>query len=567
MYQRMKQFLWRPGWKTGLILVIVIISLILPRVLALGRYVTADEPTWEIRSANFYYALSKKDYKDTYQTAHPGVTTMWEGAIAFHLKFPNYQEAGQSDIGDAKLIKVFHRHGSDPMEVLATARLMVVMTIVITLSASFLFAKSLFGTLPSLVGFLLIAFDPFHVAHSRFLQTNGLLSSFIFFSFLAYLYYLQTRKWYALIISGIAAGLSFMTVSPGLLLIPIVGLTTLFDLYEFRTKLRDYGIKRLVAQVLIPLTLWGVVSLITVIVIWPAMWTQPLQTASKIASYSMNAVEGEVGGAQLVEAYNTENGLDSNYLYFYPLSYLWRGTPIVLIGLVLVTLVILLDRSSILKPGTRRNIIALGLLVVVFTIIMSMGTKKTDRYYLPVYLPLDIIAAIGWVSAARYLTKINAKFESVNLLYLVSIIVIAAQMLVTVRHYPYYLTYYNPMLGGGKKAQESMIIGWGEGLNEAALYLREIPGVKKLNILSWYPLAFNWYSFGLGFEAQPIRISAEADKETLKEFLLSDYAIIYINQVQRNYPRQLLEYLEKLEPEYSIWLKGIEYVRIYKLSP
>ncbi len=45
-----------------------------------------------------------------------------------------------------------------------------------------------------------------------------------------------------------------------------------------------------------------------------------------------------------------------------------------------------------------------------------------------------------------------------------------------------------------------------------------------------------------------------------------DYAIIYINQRQRNYPEDLLQYLEEQTPEHTIWIDGVDYARIYRLT-
>ncbi|MEZ4610894.1 MAG: hypothetical protein R2838_11745 [Caldilineaceae bacterium] len=35
-------------------------------------------------------------------------------------------------------------------------------------------------------------------------------------------------------------------------------------------------------------------------------------------------------------------------------------------------------------------------------------------------------------------------------------------------HYPYYLTYYNPLVGGTWSAPYVLFAGWGEGLDQAA---------------------------------------------------------------------------------------------------
>jgi hypothetical protein len=64
-----------------LLLVLVLAAYLTPRLVALDRLVTVDEGYWLGRSANFYEALVSGDLANTYQFAHPGVPTMWAGAI------------------------------------------------------------------------------------------------------------------------------------------------------------------------------------------------------------------------------------------------------------------------------------------------------------------------------------------------------------------------------------------------------------------------------------------------------------------------------------------------------
>jgi hypothetical protein len=174
-----------------MVLALIGVAFAAPRLLGLGRFVTADEPTWGKRAATFYLALSKGNYAATFLSPHPGVTTMWAGAGAYQLKFPKYLRVGELRIGDSELFEKFYRHGPRPIEVLATARALVVLLNLAVFLLGFIFARRLFGLLPALVGFLLIAFDPFYLAHSRLLHVDALLSSFLFLSVLAYLVFLQ----------------------------------------------------------------------------------------------------------------------------------------------------------------------------------------------------------------------------------------------------------------------------------------------------------------------------------------------------------------------------------------
>jgi len=533
----------------------------LPRIVALGSFVTADEPTWVKRAASFFYALGEKDYPETYQTGHPGVTTMWAGVIAYQLRFPEYQRVGQLALGDTKLLQIFEKHGPNTMVYIATARLAVVIIVTLAMLAGLFFIWRLFGAALAILAFLLIAFDPFYVAHSRFLHTNGMLATFMFVSVLAFLDFMRTRSRLGLIASGISAGLAFVCISPGFLLIPIVGLIALGSLWDAGQRRIDLQWRTIFQKVVLPLCAWGAIALLLIYAIWPAMWADPVGTLLKTVRYGMSAAGGEIGGAQFVDAYlDADKG--SHYLYFYPLTYLWRSTPVGLIGIGLALLFAMVKRSAI-QPHVRRSLFDLLIFVLLYTVIMSLGEKKYDRYYLPVYLPLDIISAAGWLAAIKWLGE-RIPVITINLaVYGAAALIGAVQLASTALSAPYYLTYYNPLLGGLVKAPQVMTVGWGEGLNEAALYLRQQPDICDKQILSWYPLAYTYYSTAFGCEAQLVEFRPEM---TLADYLAYDYVVIYINQIQRNHPKELLSYLYTFQPQHSVWIKGVEYARIYKLS-
>src|SRR3972149_248484 len=80
-------------WGNLLALALVVVATWLPRGLALDRFVTTDEVLWLTRSGNFYYALTQRDYKNTYQREHPGVTVMWAGMLGFLRAIPNIATA------------------------------------------------------------------------------------------------------------------------------------------------------------------------------------------------------------------------------------------------------------------------------------------------------------------------------------------------------------------------------------------------------------------------------------------------------------------------------------------
>ena len=58
--------------------------------------------------------------------------------------------------------------------------------------------------------------------------------------------------------------------------------------------------------------------------------------------------------------------------------------------------------------------------------------------------------------------------------------VIFWQMLGVLQTAPYYMNYYNPLLGGDRTAPGVMMIGRGEGLDLAAHYLNRLPDARNL---------------------------------------------------------------------------------------
>jgi len=252
---------------------------------------------------------------------------------------------------------------------------------------------------------------------------------------------------------------------------------------------------------------------------------------------------------------------------FYIKAFLWRSTILVWIGCSLTLFYILRKNPPSLVRAQRKNVIYLILFVIIFTLVMSLGAKKYDRYLLPVFPPLDLIAGIGWIVAADWLNTRFFNLQSNLMRYGTIAILLFVQLMVIIPHHPYYLTYFNPILGSPEEViRDNMDTGWGEGLSEAAIYLRQKPEIQDNRVIAWFPLAFNWYSASLGFTADPIYLDNEISDWRLKDYLSADYAVIYINQWQRNYPKKLMDHLENLSPEHTVSINGIDYVRIYNLN-
>lgn len=558
------------SWKIYVLFALLIIAILVPRLAALDRFATPDEGKWVARSANFYEALASGQWAMTYQKEHPGVTIMWAGMAGYLWRYPTYVQDAPNELAlkdkdiekgldiDRDIETYLRGQGYQPLELLVAGRIFIVLATTFTLAVSCFFAARLIGWYPALLAFSLIAFDPFHVALSRLLHLDGLLSCLMLLSVLAFFNYLHAgRRSLHLIVSALATGLAFLTKLPSIYLVPFIGLVLLIDLiYQWWEK-RDLEWQD-IWQVVWPFVAWGAMSMLFFVLFWPAMWAKPIGTLSRMVTETTTYVVAGHGKQLFFNGIIFDG--DPGWT-FYLINYLWRTTPIVLIGLGLAGLTFVVRARSFDK--NRRLITLLLLFVLFFTIFMTLAAKKFDRYLLPIYPILDLVAAIGWSAGANWLANwcSNTRLTRVVIPSVITVVLIA-QFAVMVPTYPYYLSYYNPLLGGSRKAPEVMQIGWGEGLDQAARYLNATPGIDQIQVMTWYQKTM----FSYFFQGNSKDLDGDLTTRNMLELLNSDYAVFYIHQWQRQLPNlELLTFFDQLIPEKVIDINGLHYVKVYDL--
>ncbi len=504
-----------------LLLAMLLMALLiwLPRGLALDRFVTADEHAWLARSGNFYRALALGDFASTFQRHHPGVTTTWAGLAGFVTTYPAYAREAPAYFGwlTEEIEPFLRSQGHDPVDMLAAGRAFVVLAVTAGLLAAFALSIRLVGLWAALMGFSLIALSPFHIAHSRLLHLDGLVSSFMFLAVIAFLVYLQERRIYALLVSAVAAGLAWLTRSPALFLLPYIALLAALGWAVYRDPdAQRTSPWRMVGAVF----LWAVVAALTFFLLWPAMWIDPVGSLQQVLSAAGEyAAEGHLKPTFFRgDIYAGDPGLS-----FYPITYLWRTTPVVLVGLLL-SLVALIARGEPLdRRRVRFALTALVLYAAGFLLFMNLGAKKFDRYLLPAFLPLALIAGAGYASAGAWLSKLFRSSVERWIMPLLLGIVLVAQAAFALPVFPYYLSYYNPLMGGSTRAPHVMMIGWGEGGDQAARFLNTQPGAESATVASGYTNGPFSYFF---------------DGVTLPLYFrhAADYAVVYTQDWQRQLP-------------------------------
>jgi hypothetical protein len=180
---------------------------------------------------------------------------------------------------------------------------------------------------------------------------------------------------------------------------------------------------------------------------------------------------------------------------------------------------------------------------------------------------LDFLAAVGWLGLIelllhpfifKFFKDALPKTQFTHLLdrYIVSlfsIFLILGQVIPTFTYYPYYLTYFNPLLGGPTRAAQTTLMGWGEGMEQVAAYLNTKPNADTLYVASTPSQTLLPYFAGTGENFYTNDIAFRAD-----------YVVLYLAQMQRLAPSpEIVNYFQAQQPEEVITIKNISYAKIY----
>ena len=543
----------------------------LPRVLSLNAISIIDEFQWQNGAKAFINGLLSGDFASTYCRYHPAVTDLWLIAIGLGVKYLTLLLTGANPGGFQTLLEQSTFPGYPNADFLVAERLPFTFATSISVVLVYLLARKLLGNPVAWLGAGLLALDPFHIAHSRVVTPDGLLASLMTLSILSFIVYLVCeRSRYYVVFSGFAAGLALLTKVPAVLLIPMVATLIISENITRNPK------------PLTDLALWSGMAFLTFFCLWPAMWVAPLGTIQRMLAEMAQDTGG--GWNQFFMGKITK---DPGFL-FYPVVLLFRTTPLTLIGAV-ASLIFLsrITRNTLHAP--RFTLHALAMLmtcILLFTLFISFGSTKFDRFLLPVFPLVDILAALGLYELAK---AISARLSSSQLscgvealagefrlkaplqvipcgllrlgksLRTLAFLALIVQAGFALPQHPYFLSFYDPLAGGPALAPRVLFIGWGEAFEQAARYLNGKENAAELKVAAQYPASFGPY-----FAGQTLAISRMYPTD-IWPWLPADYIVFYINGAQRNVPDpDVVSFFRSLKLEHTVRAKGIEYAWIYR---
>ena len=553
----------RSSQATSAIILGLIALALTPRLIGIDKFATVDEPYWLTAGSDFYYALGQRDFAKTVYDYHPAVTTMWIVAAAMLLYFPQYRGLGQGyfDVYKDSLERFLLSHDKTPLGLLATARVLQVLLIVSLLVAVFLLLRRLLDERAALAAALMIALDPFFLGHSRLLNHEGMMTLFVLVSILALIAHLfHDRNRSLLVVSGAAAGLAQLTKSSSVVIVPVAALLFLVA----AAWARPTEPKRRLPIIIGDLGIWLVTLGVVYVLVWPGMWVAPGTMLQQVFGNAFSyAFEGaRLSAVAVAPSAQFQPRLVDVSLYVQ--SMLWRTTPVVWLG-------VLLAAATLARMDLGRRVVVIVLAVVgaLFILLFGLaGGRNSAHYVLVSYAAMDILAAAGYVKAAALWVRQPGMGKMRMLPALVAGSAVILQASSALPFFPYYYNYNSPLMEALEAGRQNPNFGYGEGLDLAASYLDQKPAAADSTVMAFYGRGpFSYFYSGRTDPLKTVYADAENVPQLLQNLQRSEYLVIYYAlQHGRNSPPNVMRALEHATPERTIWLNGIEYVRIYALD-
>ena len=515
---------------------------LIPRVLNLDVFLTVDEPAYAEQARTFLVAASKADWAATNQIASPGATAMLTGAIGLGAR---YLWLGMKGANLQDFATSLPLHPVDS-RLLPALRLPFALITSLSVLGVYGLARKLFDGKVALLSAVLLALDPFYLAYSRLIGLDAFMSIFMFLSLLAFLLFLQKgRSWLYLLISALAGGLAIATRSPAFILMLVAVVLSLLSLTTSDSRWRR------ALSLAVALAVWaGLVGLVFCL-LWPAMWVDPIGSFTVVVKQVNESLVFK--GSTRSPYFNFFMGVTGDVPgpLFYPVVLLFHATPLTLMGATLALFLLF-------KKGTdgqeRLSILYLLAYAGVYMFLMALGTLQADRLLSPLFPVMDLLTALALCRfGPMVLSRLRLAWWPTTL-----IIATSLQAGFSLPHHPYYLSYYNPLVGGGYLAPRFLLVGLGEGLDQAAEYLNAQPG--EIRVASGYSGQLKPFCKGQVWGLN------EQNLLTVLYKYEASYIVLYTSHAQRNMPSPaVVRYFHSLEPEHVVRIRGVEYARIYRM--
>lgn len=391
---------------------------------------TWDEDAYVEWGYNFVNLAIKGDFKNSYwyrKSASPPLSSYLFG-IPSRLDVSKFDSKGKPifnyDYTHVRLVSVLFSS----------------FTVILVVFFGWKYLSFFIGTLSGII----LAMLPLFVGYSQLATLESLIIFFFSATVFSFFNSLANFSKKNILLTGILLGLALEVKYTNILLIPLLILIYLVWFFNINRKGRLLNIKSLF--------LIFIIGLITFFVLWPMPWFH----LREVIAFNANLRNSPYS---VPEVFFGELLLVPKLYYF---IYFLITTPLLILALFL---------TGLIRIDRKRGWILLSLLAwFLFPFVQSFYNFRQHgiRYIIEIYTPFSLIAAIGFDYIASRITK-------KTIIKIILFIPVAIYLFVVlVKITPYYLDYFNIVVGGTKNVYEKKLFQlgwWGQGIREAANYL------------------------------------------------------------------------------------------------
>ncbi len=306
---------------------------------------------------------------------------------------------------------------------------------------------------------IILAMLPFTLGLSQLVTAESFKILIYPLSIYTFILLLQKFSIKNIILCGISVGIALQIKQSNILILPIFGIIFLFQYKQLKEKDRSQFLKsRLKAILTICL-----ISIITFLLIWPQLLWHLGETYAIHKSLWNVQFSPKIWQITLAPPEIFMGKLMISPVFYYPVYFL-ISIPIGILILFFIGLM------HIIKKISLYHFILLAWFLVPFIMSFYSWRQHGLRYIIEVYPAICLIAAIGF---DRLVTK-YFKQEKKRFVYFIPVVIYLFVVLWQIK--PYYLDYFNEIVGGTNTVYKYRLFQqgwWGQGLREAGLYLRD----------------------------------------------------------------------------------------------
>ncbi len=419
-------------------------------------------------------------------------------------------------------MSLFHRLAG----IIFAARISTAIVFSLLILLVYKFSYEIYGRRAACFSALSLLIMPRIFGHAHFASLDICMAFTWLLTVFSFVKGINSRKWS--IITGIAYGLALATKLNALFLpLPLL-------LWAHLYHRKDYSLN-LIAMLLI--------SPAVFFLMWPWLWPEPLTRTIHYLTQHLQRMSIPV--YYLGTTYKESNA---------PWHY-----PVIMTAVTLPPAVLILTISGFIRILRNRLKDSAGTLILlnIITCIGIIALPQVNKYDgIRLFLPaFPFIASLAGMELSRLLQKIKPK----HLVLSTGIFLLAISALPLIRIHPYYLSYYNVLVGGLRGAEQRGFetTYWGDTCNENILsYLNEnAPENAKV---AFYPAGSNVAALCqlTGKLRGDIKASGLEEWETL------DYLVL--NCRQGFFDEKLWELYRQGHYEYAASFQNVLLTAVYK---